>query len=114
MASGATWSPIAGLKGRGDARPMNPLRHIAVFLSRAKARLARRILIHRVLYRNPTLVCDPTAIWDYGYSDLDAIRIGKNVVVGAFAEIIVYQTVAFSSIRGALTIDDSVLISRGV
>jgi hypothetical protein len=58
---------------------MNPFRHVSVFIDQIKARLARRILAHRILYRNPTLISDPTAIWDYSYSDIDAIKLGQNV-----------------------------------
>ena len=93
---------------------MNPLRHLAVFFSRAKVKLKRRILVHRILYHNPTLVCDPTTIWDYGYSDLDAIKIGKNVAVGAFTEIVVYKKVRYSSVAGKLTLSDNTVVTTGV
>ena len=92
---------------------MNPLRHISVAITAARMKLARRILSHRIRYRNPTLDCDPTAIWDYGYSDIDVIRIGQNVTVRAFAEIIVYKKAQHSSIEGSLTLGDNSVISTG-
>jgi acetyltransferase-like isoleucine patch superfamily enzyme len=73
--------------------------------------LARKVLAHRVRSRFPTLTSDPTAIWDYGYADIDAITLGMNVTVRAYAEIIVYRRVRHSSIEGSLTLGDNVTIS---
>jgi acetyltransferase-like isoleucine patch superfamily enzyme len=92
---------------------MNLLRHFAILLRNRKTRAARWILAHRVQYHNPSLDSDPTAIWDYGYSDLDAIEIGKNVVVRAFAEILVFKRTRFSSTEGRLILGDGVVISTG-
>jgi acetyltransferase-like isoleucine patch superfamily enzyme len=92
---------------------MNPLRHISVAFDGARVRLTRRILSHRIRYRHTGLNCDPTAIWDYGYRDIDAISIGRNVTVRAFCEIIVYKTTRNSSIPGSLTLGDNCVISTG-
>lgn len=93
---------------------MNPLRHLTVILEQARARLVHWVLRHRVLYRNPTLTADPTAIWDYGYADIDAITLGQNVRVGPFAEIIVYRHAKHSGVPGALTIGDNSAVTMGV
>jgi acetyltransferase-like isoleucine patch superfamily enzyme len=92
---------------------VNPLLHLAIFFSRTKVRLVRRVLAHRICYQNPTLVSDPTATWDYGYSDIDAIKLGKNVSVGPFTEIVVYKSSMRSSIPGSLTLGDHAIISAG-
>lgn len=75
--------------------------------------LTRRILAHRVLARHPTLVCDPSTIWDYGYDDIDQIVLGTGVVVRAFTEIIVYKRVPYSRIEGKLMLGDGVVVSTG-
>ena len=93
---------------------MNLLRHLVISLSRLKKTVIRRILAHRVVYRNPTLLSDPTAIWDYGYRDLDVIDIGQNVTVGPFSEIIVYRHVKHSTIEGKFTIGDNSVLTMGV
>lgn len=93
---------------------MNPLRHLAVVFGRMKKTMTRRILAHRVMYRNPTLISDPTAIWDYGYGDIDAISIGRNVMIGPFVEILVYKRTKHSSVEGKLVIGDNVTITMGV
>jgi acetyltransferase-like isoleucine patch superfamily enzyme len=80
---------------------------------RLRGRLIRAILAHRVSHRNPTLVCHDTAIWDYGYRDLDAIELGEGVVVGAYAEIVVYKRTDRSSVEGRLIVGDRSTISTG-
>jgi len=92
---------------------MNPLSHIGVEWDQLRRRLTQRILRHRVLYRNPTLLCDPSAIWDYGYHDIGQILLGENVSVGAFAEIIVHKKNRNSTIEGSLTVGNNVVISAG-
>jgi acetyltransferase-like isoleucine patch superfamily enzyme len=92
---------------------MNPLAHIEIIARDLKTRGTRRILANRIRARNPTMVCDPTAIWDYGYNDIDAIEIGSNVSVGAFAEIVVYKHHQHSSREGRLILGDAVIISAG-
>ncbi len=92
---------------------MNPFRHFSAAGVSLRRRLTQSILSHRVRIRNPTLICHPTAIWDYGYSDIDVIRLGQNVRVAAFTEIIVYKRAQHSSIAGSLSCGDNVTISTG-
>jgi len=92
---------------------MNLLRHLTVLLRHAKQRATERILAHRIQYHNPSLWSHPTAIWDYGYRDMDAIQLGHGVVVRAFAEIIVHKHATHSSIEGGLIVGDRVTISTG-
>jgi acetyltransferase-like isoleucine patch superfamily enzyme len=93
---------------------MNPLRHLTVLLRGLKKTAIKRILAHRIQVSHPSLDADPTAIWDYGYSDLDAIEIGNGVSVRAFAEILVFKRTKHSSIEGRLILGDRVVISTGV
>jgi acetyltransferase-like isoleucine patch superfamily enzyme len=74
----------------------------------------RWVLRFRIRLRHPTLFSDPTAIWDYGYSDIDAIDLGERVWVGAFAEVIVQRHARHSGIEGRLSLADGVVISTGV
>ena len=92
---------------------MNPLRHISVELDQIRRAMTQRILRHRILFRNPTLLCDPTAVWDYGYHDIGQITIGESVSVGAFAEIIVHRQNRNATIEGKLVLGDRVVISTG-
>ena len=80
----------------------------------ARRRATRWILGLRVRLRHPTLTSDPTAIWDYGYSDIEAIELGERVWVGAFTEVIVQRHAQHSRIEGRLKLDDGVVISTGV
>jgi len=74
----------------------------------------RWVLAHRILARHPTLICDPTAIWDYAYDQIDSIIIGRRVSVGAFAEVVVYRHSPYSSVEGRLILGDAAVISTGV
>jgi acetyltransferase-like isoleucine patch superfamily enzyme len=85
--------------------------HVAAIIAPLRLRITRAILAHRIRARHPTLHADPTAIWDYGYHDLDAIEIGKNVSVGPFAEIIVYSRSRHSQVPGRLVLEDRAIIS---
>jgi acetyltransferase-like isoleucine patch superfamily enzyme len=87
--------------------------HLDLVRRRWRNRLVRRILSHRVQYHNPTLMCHDTAIWDYGYADLDSIQLGQNVTVGPYAEIIVYKRSPFSSKEGRLIVGDRSAIQAG-
>ncbi|MDP3659110.1 MAG: acyltransferase [Phenylobacterium sp.] len=83
-------------------------------LARALARsLTRAILGHRIRALHPTLISDPTAIWDYGYRDIHSIRIGQKVSVGPYAEIVIYRTSPYSSVEGSLTLEDGSVIGAG-
>ena len=75
---------------------------------------ARWVLRLRIRLRHPTLFSDPTAIWDYGYSDIDAISLGERVWVGAFAEVVVQLHARYSRVEGRLRLADGVVISTGV
>jgi acetyltransferase-like isoleucine patch superfamily enzyme len=59
------------------------------------------------------MICDPTAIWDYGYDDIDAIQLGRSVVVLAFVEIVIHKRSRHSSQPGALVMGDRAMISAG-
>ena len=74
----------------------------------------RRLLGLRVRLRHPTLMSDPTAIWDYGFRDLEIIELGERVSIGAYSEIIVFRRTKHSSLEGRLTLGDGVVISTGV
>lgn len=88
--------------------------HIAAIIAPLRIRLTRAILAHRVRARHPTLRCDPTAIWDYAYRDIEAIEVGKDVSVGPFAEILVYRRSRHSKVPGRLILEDCAIISMSV
>lgn len=73
----------------------------------------RRVLALRVRLRNPSLFSDPTAIWDYGYHDLDAIQLGHGVRVNAFTEVLVHRHAKHSPVEGGLILGDAVVLSTG-
>jgi acetyltransferase-like isoleucine patch superfamily enzyme len=91
-----------------------PIAHAKVALEAVKRRATEAVLAHRIRARNPTMRCHPSAIWDYPYREIDAIQIGRNVHVFAWAEILVYPTSKHSSVRGGLVLGDGVIISKGV
>jgi len=92
---------------------VNLLGHLNALGRECKSRAVRWILAHRICAKYRTLQCHPTAIWDYSYGDIDAIDIGRNVSVCAFAEIVVYRHSPFSSIAGALSIGPETTIGTG-
>lgn len=87
--------------------------HLKALFRPLRKRFIMAILSHRVRARHPTLTSHPTTIWDYGYRDLDALEIGRNVVVGAFSVILVYRTSPFSTVPGRLIMEDGVAIGQG-
>jgi acetyltransferase-like isoleucine patch superfamily enzyme len=87
--------------------------HVSAILKRSRRKLTRLILAHRVCAMHPTLNSDPTAIWDYGYNDIGYIRLGNNVTVCAFTEILMYRRSPHSSVEGGLTLGDNVIIGSG-
>jgi acetyltransferase-like isoleucine patch superfamily enzyme len=87
--------------------------HARAFVESLRKRLTMAVLSHRVRARHPTLIAHPTAIWDYGFGDLDALEIGRDVSVGPFAEIIVYRRTRHSSVPGRLVLGDRSVISTG-
>lgn len=64
------------------------------------------------LRRNhPTLELDmPIKI---SFDRHEALRLGKNIFIGAFSEIVVLESTSFSPIKGALEIGDRVIIGKG-
>lgn len=84
-----------------------------ILIGDCRLRASRWILACRIRLRNPTLFSDPTAIWDYGYDDVDAIELGANVRICAFAEIIVHRRSRHSSVEGRLVLGNGVAISTG-
>lgn len=93
---------------------MNMLNHFAAITAERRTRLTRWVLAHRIRARHPSLLCDPTAIWDYAYRDIDAIQIGAAVTVSAFVEIVVYRSSPYSSIPGRLVLADHSVVAAGV
>lgn len=79
-----------------------------------RLRATRWVLALRVRLRNPTLFSDPTAVWDYGYHDIDAIQLGQGVRVYAFTEVLVQRRAKHSPVEGRLMLGDAVVISTGV
>ncbi len=92
--------------------PLND--YISAFAKPLKKRATMAILAYRVRAKNPTLTAHPTSIWDYGYHDLHAIEIGKDVVVAAYSFIIVFHKSPHSSIEGRLILEDRSAVSFGV
>lgn len=88
--------------------------HLHAFISEKRTRLTRWILAHRIRARHPSLICDPTAIWDYGYDDIDCIEIGQGVTVCPFAELLVRRQTPRSHVGGGLVLGDRSVISTGV
>jgi acetyltransferase-like isoleucine patch superfamily enzyme len=90
------------------------LQGVAALVRRQRARLTRSLLAQRIQFRNPTLISDPSAIWDYGWADVDAIEIGTNVSVGPFAEIVVQKRSPHTRVPGRLVLCDGAIITAGV
>jgi acetyltransferase-like isoleucine patch superfamily enzyme len=88
--------------------------HLRALVREARSRATRWILAQRIRARHPTMHCDPTAVWDYAYSHIDSIVLGRDVAIGPFAEILVYRTSPFSSVPGKLVMEDRSSISTGV
>src|SRR2546430_7264807 len=87
--------------------------HAAATMAALRQRAITAILAHRVRARHPTLVAHPTVIWDYGYRDIDAVEIGRDVCVGPYAEILVYRRSPRTSVPGRLILGDGVHIGFG-
>jgi acetyltransferase-like isoleucine patch superfamily enzyme len=89
-------------------------RHVRAAGAHLRTRVTRAILRHRVMAQHPTLRCDPTVVWDYGYSDLDAIEIGQGVVILPYCEIVVHKRNPRSEREGKLVLEDNSAIAAGV
>jgi acetyltransferase-like isoleucine patch superfamily enzyme len=92
---------------------INLARHLRIVLAHYRKRAITRMLMHRLQYRHPTLITHPTAIWDYGYDDVEAIELGKGVFVGAYAEIVVHKHSRHTRTEGRLIAGDGAVISAG-
>ena len=87
--------------------------HAEAVAAHVRARLVREVLAHRIRVHNPTLICHDTAIWDYGFRDLDAIELGADVSVGPYAEIVVHKRNTYTSVEGRLVVGDRASIGTG-
>ena len=87
--------------------------HVEAMTTHVRARLVREVLAHRIRVHNPTLICHDTVVWDYVYRDFDAIELGKNIAIGAHAEIVVYKRSPRSSVEGRLVVGDGAIIGAG-
>lgn len=92
---------------------MSMIGHVRALAAESRKRCTRWVLGHRVRAQYPSLMCDPSAVWDYPYGDLDCIRIGRGASVGPFAEIIVRRRSQYSSVEGGLTLGDRAVLSTG-
>lgn len=92
---------------------MRPPATLAALLRAVRIALTRRILSLRIQAHNPGLTSDPSAIWDYGYRDVDDIEIGRRVWVGPYSEIVMYRRVPNSTVEGKLVLKDGATISMG-
>jgi acetyltransferase-like isoleucine patch superfamily enzyme len=96
---------------RGDRPSLRA--HAEAVAAHVRARLVREVLAHRIRVHNPTLHCHDTVIWDYVFRDFDAIELGKNISIGAHAEILVYKRSPRSSVEGRLIVGDGAIIGTG-
>jgi acetyltransferase-like isoleucine patch superfamily enzyme len=87
---------------------------IAAFFSPLREWATTAVLSHRVRARHPTLKSHWTAIWNYGYHDLDAMEIGRDVIVEPYAYILVYRQSPHSDVPGRLILEDGSGIGYGV
>lgn len=87
--------------------------HIHALIAPLRQRAIMAILAHRIRARHPTLKAHPRSIWDYGYHDIDALEIGRDVTVGANAFILTYRRSPFSDVPGRLIIGDKSSIGVG-
>ena len=92
---------------------MSIANHVSAIVKRCKKQATCAVLAHRICARHPTLNCDPTAIFDYEFDDLENIGLGKNVSILAFVELLVYRHSQYSSIPGEFSIGDSSVIMTG-
>jgi len=77
--------------------------------------IGRSILVYyrlaKLRSRYPTLVFEmPIKI---KFDQPNALRLGENISIGAFSEIVVLESTTYSPIKGALDIGDRVIIGRG-
>ena len=87
---------------------MKVINYLKIFIRASREYFIRWLKCQRVQLHNPSL----TIIFPLNlvYDSIDAIRIGKNVSLGAFLEIVVIESSAFSNIQGKLIIEDGVCV----
>ena len=93
---------------------MNPVNYILIILRELKQAWIERLLRYRIQYNNPTLYTHHSVIWNYGFSWLDSLEIGKGVHVMPGAEIIVFKKTRHSKKEGKLILKDHTVITTGV
>jgi len=87
---------------------MNKLQRFRVVLRAPKAFLMRWLKCLTVQYHNPGLILTfPVALQ---YDDINAIKIGSKVLIGAFSEIVVQAKSPYSNIFGQLIIEEGTVI----
>jgi acetyltransferase-like isoleucine patch superfamily enzyme len=87
---------------------MNKLQRFRVVLRAPKESLRRWLKCLTVQYHNPGLILTfPVALQ---YDDINAIKIGSKVLIGAFAEIVVQAKSPYSKIPGQLIIEEGTVI----
>jgi len=87
--------------------------HVNAVIDPLLKRATIAILGHRVRARHPTLQAHPTAIFNYGYHDLDVLEIGRDVVIGPYAVIVMFHRSPHSDIPGRLILGDRAAIAQG-
>lgn len=92
---------------------MSVMNHLKAILTPLRKRAVMGLLSHRIRARHPSLDAHPTVIWDYGFRDLDALEIGRNVWIGPNVEILVYHRSPQSNVLGRLIIGDGAIIALG-
>ena len=91
-----------------------PIAHLGALYRTARATVMEKVLGHRIRARHPTLNCHASVIWNYPYREIDAIEIGRDVHVFAYAEIIVFPKTTHSSVRARLELGDGAILAAGV
>jgi len=87
---------------------MNKLQRFRVVLRAPKAFLMRWLKCLTAQYHNPGLILTfPVALQ---YDDINAIKIGSKVLIGAFSEIVVQAKSPYSNISGQLIIEEGTVI----
>lgn len=87
--------------------------YVSAFFKPLRKRATMSVLAYRVRARHPTLNAYPTSIWDYGFHDLKAIELGRNVTIGPYSYILVYRGTTYSDVPGRLIIGDGCGIGFG-
>jgi len=73
--------------------------------------LIRLIRLTWLSFKFPNLTIEPPSL--IKYDDIGAIKMGDNVYIGAFSELIIIKNSSYSSVDGKLTIGNRVVIGKG-